>query len=239
VLGDIDWPAGTLDNRGGIHQVNSLTIIAGGAYRLQDNGVLSARMVRLNPGGQLLLLGGTFQDNQSITLDNGSLQIQGTRELGVLILTNSAVSTINLTAGTAATVHFLDSRAAGWEPNSRLEIWYWSGTVNGGTTHRIYVGANLQGLSAVQLRQIVFRSPAGFPNGVFQARILSTGELAPALPPTLNHVSLGGRLVLNWPEGYDLYSSTNVNGPYQFVTHSVPYTNLYNGPQRFFYLRSQ
>ena len=42
-------------------------------------------------------------------------------------------------------------------------------------------------------------------------------------------------LVLTWPEGYRLFSATNVAGPYSLLTNTIsPYTASYTDPQRFF-----
>jgi len=196
--------------------------------------------------GNFIATGGTIQNDGRFIMANGRAKLHGNRQLGVLVLTNSEyppyrttmTSTLEVDPANSAVIRFRDSRTATWDANSFLEIRNWNGTTNGGTAFKIYVGSNAQGLTAAQLRQITFANPGGFPAGVYIARILSTGELVPKPGPSLTYAKSGNRLVLNWPNGYSLMTSTNVTGPWNFLTAVSPYTNSFSGPRRFFLIRS-
>ena len=104
--------------------------------------------------------------------------------------------------------------------------------------NHIWFGTDASGLTPAQLAQISFQNPVGMPAGNYQARILSTGELAPVLQPTLQSARYGAALVLTWPSGYQLLSATNITGPYTPVSGATsPRTNLFSKAQEFFKLQ--
>jgi hypothetical protein len=119
-----------------------------------------------------------------------------------------------------------------------LFIQNWNAT--NGPDH-IYVGNNAEGLTASQLSLVTFSNPSGLPPGNYPAMILPTGELVPfSGEPTLDFTTQPGKLVLSWSGSYQLYTSTNVNGPYISVhTESDHYTNTFLDPQRFFRLETE
>jgi hypothetical protein len=70
--------------------------------------------------------------------------------------------------------------------------------------------------------------PGGFPPGNYSAQLLSTGELVPnsGSQPTLQSTRIESALVLSWPNRVQLFSATNVTGPYLPVAGaSIPWTN--------------
>ena len=80
-------------------------------------------------------------------------------------------------------------------------------------------------------------NPLGWPRGNYPARILSTGEIVPAVPPSLVVSRNASALILSWPGDYQLLSATNVLGPYLAITSaSSPFTNPFTGPERYFRL---
>ncbi|HTD86337.1 MAG TPA: hypothetical protein VK850_07140, partial [Candidatus Binatia bacterium] len=95
-----------------------------------------------------------------------------------------------------------------------------------------------QGLTPAQVRQIIFVYPEGFPSAMYPARILPTGELVPGPRPALTYTRSRTGLVFNWPQGYWLMTSTNVTGPWDFLSGTSPYTNTFTDPRRFFLIQT-
>ena len=93
------------------------------------------------------------------------------------------------------------------------------------------------GLSATHLSRMTFFNPGGFPPGTYRAHIKSNGEIVP-VPVTVYQRAAEG-LALTWPPGYQLFTSTNVSGPYEVMTGATsPLQVSYADPQRFFVIRS-
>lgn len=170
--------------------------------------------------------------------NTGFLNLEGRLDIGLpnawgggLGLSSNAV--INF-IGTPAQLRFLPSSPAAWAPGALMVISNWN---NSGNT-RLFFGTSSTGLSASQLRQIIFSNPGGFPSGNYPAQLLSTGELVPASRPTVQSARSGSALALTWPSGYQLLSATNINGPYTPVSGATsPWTNFFNKPQEFFRLQ--
>ena len=111
-----------------------------------------------------------------------------------------------------------------------------------GRSHQIYFGTSGSGLTPGKLSQVRFLDPAGSPPGYYDARILSNGEVVPIAPPpapTLQAVRSGNQLVITWTGNFQLFSATNVLGPFQPVSGAIsPYTNdTGTVPERFFMLK--
>ncbi len=233
ILGDTNLPTGVFTQTGGVHKADSLTVGYYTSYSLQA-GVLSAGIIRLAPSGELRLLGGALVGGPSVVLANGRLTASGARQFGPLTLGNGLFSQISFMPETETALQFQDSHETVWDPNSRLILLNWGGTLTGGGTHRMYVGSNAQGLTAGQLQCIVFAAPDG---GFYVSRLLPTGEIVPAPSPAPTLMHSNGQLLISWPASYGLYSSTNLNGPYYFVSSGSPFTNWLLSPQEFFVLR--
>ena len=241
IVGIATEPGAGFSQSGGKHAISEGLMIADSGFYQLNGGILSARNIQVGSLGKLLLPGGDLQNNEQFILSGGRVEVAGPRQFGVLLLSNtpccSTVAGLIIPSDLAA-VRFRDSHAAPWDPSSWLPISYWSGTTNGGNGFRIYVGSNAQGLTTSQLRQIVFVNPIGFPSGIYSAQILATGELVPGRGPALNYSRSRSHLVLNWPEGCSLMTSTNVTGPWQYLMGTSPYTNAFTDPKRFFLIRS-
>jgi hypothetical protein len=207
-------------------------------------GTLEVSNIEVDPGGQLLLQGGTVTNSGLCTI-NGGLVSVGTPELqlGQISVTGSSTiifqsrptnSTLAFLPG-ATTVRFRDSHNIPWNPPG-LFIQNWNPT--NGPDH-IFVGTNSEGLTPRQLSLVTFSNPGGLPPGNYPAAILSTGELVPSTgAPTLGFATQQGKLVLSWSGSDQLYTSTNAAGPYIPISGTIsPYTNTFFDPQRFFRLQ--
>ncbi len=230
---------------GGDHRILELLSLDRLVTYALSAGTLEVSNIEVNPGGQFLVQEGTLTNSGLCTI-NGGLVSVGTPELqlGQLCVTGSNTlfptrptnSTIVFLPG-AVTIRFRDSHEISWAPPG-LFIQNWNAT--NGPDH-IYVGNNAEGLTAAQLSLVTFSNPSGLPPGNYPAMILRTGELVPfSGEPTLDFTTQPGKLVLSWSGSYQLYTSTNVNGPYISVhTESDHYTNTFLDPQRFFRLETE
>jgi len=153
-------------------------------------------------------------------------------QLGRFILATNA--TINL-AGNASRLSFANSSGQTWIGDATLVVSNWNGNLSGGGTEQLRFGTNQSGLTSAQLNQIWFR----IDSDLYTARILNTGEVVPSVPvrTSLAFSRQGNNLMLSWPGGWVLQSSTNVFGSYTDVQVTSPYTvNTTLEPQRFFRL---
>ncbi|MEO0796770.1 MAG: autotransporter-associated beta strand repeat-containing protein [Verrucomicrobiota bacterium] len=148
-------------------------------------------------GSKILINGGTLfnsSDNQIENntalefADNGSGVTTPTwnlddrsEVLGSLTLSNN--STVELDfgsdAGDGGVVQFADSSGALWSGSGTLSIDNWNGSTSGGGLDQLFAGSSSSGLTSSQLSRIKFFNPAGLTPGVYDARILSTGEIVP------------------------------------------------------------
>lgn len=230
---------------GGDHRIGNLLSLNQLVTYSVNAGTLEVSNIEVNPGGELLVPGGTVTNSGLCTI-NGGLVSAGTSELrlgqlcvtglNTLFPTRPTNSTVAFLPG-AVTIRFRDSHEIPWNPPG-LFIQNWNVT-NG--TDRIYVGTNSEGLTASQLRLVTFSNPGGLPPGNYPAAILATGELVPSLTaPALGFTTRPSSLVLSWSGSYHLYTSTNVDGPYALIHGAnAPYTNTFSDPQRFFRLESE
>jgi len=176
--------AGTLEFSGNAaNTYTGVTRINGGTLKLNKTAGVDAvagGRIEVNSGGTLLLASANQINNSvNLTLNGGTFSTGATTgfsdKLGKLTL--SANSVIDLGSG----VHWLEFAASNdqiWNGSATLTIYDWVG-VGGqsGTQGRIYVGTNVNGLTASQLSQISFQ---GFGVG---AMLLADGELVPIAVP--------------------------------------------------------
>ena len=133
-------------------------------------------------------------------------------------------------------LRFLDSSAVPWS-GTPLAILNWSPTTNGLGPDQLFVGTNAQGLTEAQLQRLTFVNPIGWPRGTYTARILASGELVPAVPPSLVFTENSNELTLSWTGDSRLVTSTNLTGPYLFVPGATsPFTTTFTDPTRWFRL---
>jgi hypothetical protein len=189
---------------------------------LSGGGVLTNSGILTLQGGAVLRAGGTMHRL-------GKLRLSGGR--AVLDLANGPTI-----------LRFLPTSDLPLSPEpASLAILDWSGSTNGGGTHQLIFGANSQSMSPANLAQLFFVNPLGFAPGNYPARILNTGEVVPYAAPSFAYSkSSNNRLVLSWSGNYDLFTSTNISGPFESISGATsPYTNSFVGPQRYFRLRAR
>jgi hypothetical protein len=176
--------------------------VAGGGLLIQYSGseevsgVLSIVGSYLLNGGVLSVNGMYLRGTLSISqggsppasfVNNGLINFGGT--LNIAASQNSmgqlglaANGTINLQSSPLV-VRFADSHALNWDSSSTLAIAGWNGLYSGNGSNQVYFGSSASGLTASQLARIQFSNPGGYDPGNYSARLLSTGELVPAVAP--------------------------------------------------------
>jgi hypothetical protein len=209
------------------YQLSGGTLLAtnisvyGGALKLNSSGVVS------NSG--IFSLAGYYGYSSSRLEVDENTQPQHLGQLNI-----STIGTLLMHAGpgnpTNATVlQFNDSHTLMW--TGLLQVTRWGAHLG----DHLYFGTNAQGLSAAQVSAVQFIRDDGNTNS---AKLLATGELVPAVPPPIIWTNSGQGLVLSWPGGYQLTTSTNIDGPYAPVPGVINgYTNSFTERQRYFRLQ--
>lgn len=159
------------------NRVGTLSMSAS-IYQMNPQGLLQVDELQVTNGSQFWHQGGALSGARNVTLANGEWAESTTAtQLGQLKLLSGTNSTIYL--GSSSVLQFADSSGVPWASEGLLTINLWSGSLNGGGAAQILFGASASGLSAQQLSEVQFLNPAGLPNGIYGAKILSTGELVP------------------------------------------------------------
>jgi hypothetical protein len=228
---------GSFNHYGGTNRVGTISMSNGSDYVI-NSGLLVVDEIQIRDVG-FADNGGALAGARNLTLANAYWQEwHAAVQLGHLQLSNGANSVLYLSANPCV-FHFTDSSGVPWAGDGRLTIPNWSGSLNGGGPQQLFFGTSSSGLTSQQLSQVEFSNPAGLPNGTYPARILATGEVVPAPGPTISMTRYPSGMVISWSGNYQLFSSTNVSGPYTVINGATsPYTNSFNEPQRFFRLRS-
>ncbi|HEX5219705.1 MAG TPA: hypothetical protein VFZ59_09070 [Verrucomicrobiae bacterium] len=200
-------------------------------------GTLSA--TNINAGGDFIIGNGSanrISNPGTISLGH-LLQISNAVEqLGRFILVTNAILDL---AGNASRLSFANSSGQTWAGSATLVVSNWNGNLAGGGAEQLRFGTDQSGLTSAQLNQIRFRVGSD----LYTARILNTGEVVPdqIVSPGVNleFSRQGNNLLLTWPTGFTLQSSTVVTGPYTDVPAATsPYAvDMTLEPQRFFRLR--
>lgn len=148
--------------------------------------------IQFDDGTLRLLNSHQISDDAHLSVYKGSLATNGYDEaLGTLTLTSTRSLFVDLGAGSTSLLQFEDSSSAGWP--GYIHVLQWSGDLAGGGTEGLFFGTDATGLTADQLTRIRFHDPADLPPGVYDARILDTGEVVPLPEPaTLALLALGG-----------------------------------------------
>lgn len=143
-----------------------------------ENEINPTRVV-INNGTLLLGADERIGNTVPMTLSGGTFATGGYDEtLGKLTL--DANSTIDLGAGSSI-LTFANSTTEAWNASAILNIVNWSGSVYGGGTDQVYFGTG--GLTFGQLSQVRFVNPFGLTPGIYNAVLLSSGEIVPVPEP--------------------------------------------------------
>ncbi len=242
--GELDTPfitinLGSFNHFNGTVRVSTLSMSNSPGYAI-NGGLLAVDQIVLS-GSQFSNNAGTMTGTKNLTLENSYWnERHAAAQFGQLKLTGNTSSFFYL-LGNPCVVQFATSSGVPWSGGASLIIPNWSGSTNGGGSQQLIFGTSASGLTAQQLSQMQFTNPAGLPGGTYSARILSDGEVVPdhLIQASVAFSHQGNNLVLTWPAGWTLQSSTNVSGPYSDITNSTsPYTNdMTVVPLRFFRLR--
>ena len=232
-----DRPRPRFIQTAGEHRVKRLLWLdSGGVYELHG-GVFSVDLISLLAGAQLRLEGGIVSSNNLLEMDAGTLFLNGNYSLGWLQF-NGSGSIIDFQSGSSI-VHFT---RVGYPPpalDGVLSIKNWKGSAASPGQDQIYIDSTDQYI-AYHLEGITFVDPAGYPPGNYRARRKASGEIVPLDRPiiTFTRDPKKNDMVLTWPDGYQLFSSAKVTGPYDPLANAVsPSTISFTDPQRFFVLR--
>lgn len=158
---DNDGFTTTITNDFTSFEANTLDI-TGGTLLFSADNTINAGTTNLALSGGTLATGGTDQTLAALTLN--------------------ADSALDLGSGDSI-INFSDSSSTTWDENSTLQITNWSGNASGGGTDQVIFGS-ASGLDDVQLSQIRFVNPDGFAPGIYNARILPSGEIVPVPEPS-------------------------------------------------------
>jgi hypothetical protein len=133
---------------------------------------------------------------------------------------------------------FADSSAQTWTNGATLVVSNWNGSMTGGGSDRLIFGNSASALTVSQISAIRFINSTGPSAGMWSAKILTTGEVVPAVP--FLTLSLNGfNPIIIWPSGnFILQATTNLSLPFEDISTSSPFTNnTTQFPSRFFRLR--
>jgi hypothetical protein len=214
---------------GAEHRVKGLSLDSGGTYQFAG-GVLSADMISVRGGAELRLGGGVVSSNRTIEINGGRVIFEGNHSLGHLLF--NGIAHFNFRGGsTPSVVHF---SGVGYPPpalDGALWIDYWDGRYDG-----FYIDTADE-YTRYRIQNITFIDPAGYPPGHYRAWRKADGEIVPLDQPRITFTRDANRMVLTWPEGYQLYTAETVVGPFQPVDAQSGWSATFSDPQRFFLLR--
>jgi hypothetical protein len=183
---------------------------------------------------------GTLVQAPNLTLaDAKLLPATGNHAFGTLTLDiqySATNSTLLLPSNAPCVVQFQSTWKIAWPRTAVLTVTNWAGSLSGNGMHQIIFGTNRLGITPLQLAQIHFQNPAGYP-GTYPACVLPSGEIVPW--KLLERRRNGQQLELKWGDDFVLQSAPDPKGPYTDVgTALSPFTVDLNQPRRFFRLRS-
>jgi hypothetical protein len=237
--------SGGLMQRGGRHSIeNALSVGTYGGYQLEE-GLLVAPRITVHAHASIRCTRGVISNEGIFTMVGGAfVPGNGPHRLGQLELVENEqeitpwpcrapTNSLVLSRSTNAhDVQFVDSSDVSW--SGAIKIIGWAPD----SSPRLFFGTNSEGLSEAQLLKVIFVNPAGWRPGEYAAHILDTGEVVPAMRPLLGMTRDPRGLALSWPGEYDLFSATNLHGPFLKVDAAENRaTNQFNAPQQFFQLR--
>jgi hypothetical protein len=219
---------------GGEHRTPVLRLESGGVYDLYG-GVLAANNISVRAGTRLRLDRGVVSSNGLIEINGGTVFLNGNHDLGWLRF--NGIGHIDFLYNGSSIVRFTK---VGYPPGAldgELVIHNWKGSTQSPGRDQMYI-TEPDEYTHMRVKAMKFIDPAGYPAGTYRARMKGSGEIVPLEPGYLDFKRYQGGLVLRWHDGYQLFTATNVAGPYAPVPHAarehyVPFTEA----KRFFTLR--
>lgn len=156
------------------------TLTKAGASSVTIQTGVSANLIDIQAG--TLLMGGNnlVGNSTAIKMSGGTLGMNGKSDT-VGTLTLAANSTVDFGGGNSV-INFANSAATAWTAGTTLTIANWDGDWNGGGGDQLIFGSALSALGSGQISQIRFLNPNGI-SGMFNARILASGEIVPVPEP--------------------------------------------------------
>ncbi|WP_269540231.1 hypothetical protein [Cerasicoccus fimbriatus] len=150
-----------------------------------------------------------FGSTTTVQFTGGTIAVGNANEsLSTLSLTLDSASNIDFTGETTSSkIAFADSSGLDWSSSETLYVTDWAGNplnlgtgegagTGGGGLDQFFIGSNGNGITSDQLSKIKFVNPYGLAPGVYDAYILSTGEIVPGVIPEPSTYAFGGCLIL-------------------------------------------
>jgi hypothetical protein len=233
---------------GGLHIVKNTLNVAGSGMDANSLSSYGLNLVAgqldvpniIATGTRMSIAPGTLVQAPNLTLaDAKLLPATGNHAFGTLTLDiqySATNSTLLLPANAPCVVQFQSTWKIAWPRTAVLTVTNWAGSLSGNGMHQIIFGTNRLGITPLQLAQIHFQNPAGYP-GTYPACVLPSGEIVPW--KLLERRRNGQQLELKWGDDFVLQSAPDPKGPFTDVgTALSPFTVDLNQTRRFFRLRS-
>lgn len=197
----------------------------------QGGGQLIVSNIWLGPGSIFACRDAKIMQSGVITLTNASLYSgSNSVQLGPLRLASggNTNSTLYLVSPTSI-VNFANSSSVTWSNEPMLIIEGWNGSLFGGGAQQIVFGNDSNALTSTQLAHIQFHNPAGLANGIYPARILSSGEIVPQTSGTVP----ANMTLQPQPGGMQVRLQGEAGRTYSIevspdLVHWTPWTNVVN-----------
>ncbi len=161
----------------GVNTFTGVTSVTGGVLEARTtDGFGSSGGLSVSTGTFRLGANQVFNDAATVTFGNGGiLQANGFSEILGVVAVNGA-GTLDL-SGSSGVMRFGDSSGQPW--SDLLSISGWQGLIGGGGDEQVIFGEDATGLTSGQLAAIRFVDPFGLAPGLYDAAILSNGEIVP------------------------------------------------------------
>jgi len=212
---------------GAEHRTKRLYLESGGMYHLARGGTLAADMISARAGTELRLAG-TVLSNNTLEVNGGVVRFEGNNSLGWLLF--NGISHFDFSG--PSIVHFTMVGYRGGALDGELLVHNWDPGWD-----QFYIH-DTDPNTPSRVQNIKFVDPAGYPPGTYRAWRKANDEIVPLVQPEITFTRQGNTMVLTWPEGYQLYSSDKVTGPFEPMNAQSGWSANFSDPQRFFLLRS-
>jgi hypothetical protein len=211
---------------GAEHRTKGLRLESGGNYHLARGGTLAADAIFAGAGTELRLAG-TVLSNNTFEVNGGFVRFEGNNSLGWLLFNGTS----HFDFAGPSIVHFTKVGYTGGALDGALLIHNWDPGWD-----QFYIDT-ADAYIRYRVESISFIDPAGYPPGTYRAYRKPSGEIVPLGRPAISYTRESNRLVLTWPEGYQLYTSDKVTGPFEAMDAQSGWSANFSDPRRFFVLR--